>query len=265
MSKYSLPSTIIEVENHVGHWAIGTGAAKLVDEVRESRKIAKRVHEILKASGVPSTYFQDDTSKNKDQNLKTLVAHHNQDTNGLVTSYHLNSSSSSIVEDSIGVEVLYVNDDLKKLAEDLATAISKASGLKNRGAKKRTNLYVLNGTKEPAILIETFFVNSRKDVELYNKHFEAICNAIATVLSSAVHKPIVSDNKPIIRELNINSQSLNDVTNAILASKAQREIIVDYAIAEGAHPSWREKLDKRIITDDEILALAAKTIVDINK
>lgn len=185
MSKYGLPSTIKEVENSVGHWKIGTGANGLVDEVRESRKIAKRVHEILKASGVASTYFQDDTSANKSTNLKTIVAHHNKDRNGLAVSYHLNSSGAT-VERGIGVEVLYVNDKYKQLAMDVSSAISKAGGFINRGAKKRTDLYFLNGTYEPAILIETFFVNSRTDVNLYNKNFEKICQAIATTLKNAI-------------------------------------------------------------------------------
>ncbi|MEG0259609.1 MAG: N-acetylmuramoyl-L-alanine amidase [Lysinibacillus sp.] len=189
MSKYELPVTIVEIENHVGHWKIGTGAASLVDEVRESRKIASRVHAILKEASIPSTYFQDEKSTNKNDNLKTLVAHHNADVNGLVVSWHLNSTGG-ITQNGIGTEVLYTNDKWKPLAEALSAAIAQAGNFKNRGAKKRDDLYVLNNTKEPSIIVETFFVNSTADVAMYNRHFDAICQASATVLASAIGKTL---------------------------------------------------------------------------
>jgi hypothetical protein len=53
--------------------------------------------------------------------------------------------------------------------------------LSNRGAKKRSDLYFLNGTDEPSILIEVCFVDSSADSNLYRTHFHAICQAIADV------------------------------------------------------------------------------------
>lgn len=67
------------------------------------------------------------------------------------------------------------------------------------------------------------------------------------------------------RTLDINSPALNDTIKGILDSKGQREIIVNYAIAEGAHKSWLDKLNDRTITNDEILALAAMSIVNLNR
>ena len=52
----------------------------------------------------------------------------------------------------------------------------------NRGAKKRTDLYFLNQTQMPAILLEICFVDSEKDAALYNEHFEEICDAIMVVI-----------------------------------------------------------------------------------
>jgi hypothetical protein len=51
----------------------------------------------------------------------------------------------------------------------------------NRGAHKRSDLFFLNGTEEPAILIEVCFVDAAADVEAYQQSFEAICEAIAAV------------------------------------------------------------------------------------
>ena len=45
-------------------------------------------------------------------------------------------------------------------------------------------------TNKPAILIEVCFVDSVKDVELYYKNFDAICNAIVKALTKYEGKDI---------------------------------------------------------------------------
>lgn len=172
-----------ELEFHVGHFGDGTGAANLIDEVKYARKFIKRIYDIVVANGVPATFYEDKISKNKTNNVNHLIAHHNKDRNGLIVSGHLNASAGTNTE-SIGVETLYYNEE--KLAKEVTDAICKASGMKNRGAKKRTDIGVLARTYEPGILIEFGFVNSKKDVELMDKHFEEICFAVAQVLAKRV-------------------------------------------------------------------------------
>ena len=171
-----------KIELHVGHFGNGTGAKGHIDEVVEARKVATRIYEILQANKVPSTLFEDKTSKNQRNNLNALVAHHNKDRNGLVVSFHFNAGGDG--SKGIGTEVLYY--DQKDLATRLVNAVSNASGLKNRGAKQNKKLAVLKNTYEPAVLIEVCFVNSKIDVELYQKNFEAICLNIAKVLASHI-------------------------------------------------------------------------------
>lgn len=180
-----------EIELHAGHWNnVFSGATGLINEVVENRKVGKRVYEILKSKGVPVTYFEDDESDTVSENIGSLVKHHNQDRNGLVVSIHFNASSGKSVM-GIGTEVLYYDE--KELAETLANAISKATngGLKNRGAKERKDLGVLKKTYEPAIIIEVCFVNSSVDVNLYRKHFEDICHAIANELAKTVDPNVI--------------------------------------------------------------------------
>lgn len=69
------------------------------------------------------------------------------------------------------------------LAAKVSKAIADASGLKNRGAKLRTDLGFLNGTVKPTILIEVCFVISRADARIYQAKFDAICKAIAEAIS----------------------------------------------------------------------------------
>lgn len=193
-----------EIELHPGHWKhTGSGANGILNEVTEARNVTKRVYEILKASKIPCTYFEDNTSTNQRDNLKTLVNHHNQDTNGLVTSVHFNSSGATTSK-GIGVEVLYRTQ--KELAIKLSKAISDTSGLINRGAKYRDNLAVLNNSKEPAIIIEVCFVNSVVDAAIYRRDFEKICQAIAKELAAYLGKSL-ENNKEEVKVNNSNEPS----------------------------------------------------------
>lgn len=183
-------TTAKKIEFHVGHYGDGTGARGIIDEVQYARKFIKRIYDICIANGVPATYYEDKVSKSQTQNINNLIVHHNQDRNGFIVSGHLNSSGS-ITERGIGAEVLYF--DQVTVAKEVVDAICNASGLKNRGAKKRTDLGVLVRTFEPSILIEFGFVNSKKDIELMDKHFEAICLAVAKVLAAYIGYTIMKE------------------------------------------------------------------------
>ncbi len=79
----------------------------------------------------------------------------------------------------MGCEVLWVTQ------EDLARRVSAAIasvGFKDRGPKYRNDLWFLNQTEMPSILLEICFVDSSADAALYKEKFEEICESIATVL-----------------------------------------------------------------------------------
>lgn len=183
-----------ELEFHVGYYGDGTGARGFVDEVQYARKFIKRIYDICIANGVPANYYEDKISKNQTQNINHLIAHHNADTNGFIVSGHL-SAGSSLTDLGSGVEVLYY--DQLAIAKQVVDVICNASGMINRGAKKRTDLGVLARTYEPAILIEFGFVTSKKDVELMEKHFEAICQAVAKVLAAHIGYTIKKEDVPV--------------------------------------------------------------------
>ena len=257
-----------------GHYGPRTGASGYIDEVTEAIKVTKEVVRILRASNFQANYVEDNVSKTQSANIGWLVSQHNKTKREFDISIHFNASAGTH-ERGIGTEVLYVNPAVKGVAEQMSAAITKASGLINRGAKSRSDLGFLNGTHKKALLIEVCFVNSKTDVELYRKNFDAICHAIASELARAVGKTLtvtppktaVETAKPSTenkgaRKLDINSPALRDLIEGILASKAQREILVNYAIAEGMNKSWLEKLENRTITEDEILALAAVSVVN---
>lgn len=253
-----------------GHYGPKTGAHGLIDEVTEAIKVTKEVVRILRASGITTNYIEDNVNKSQSKNVPWLIAQHNKTNRLIDASVHFNASVGT-QDAGLGTETLIYSGNNLDTATAITDAIAKASGLKNRGVKIRKDLGILKGTSKPCYLIEVCFVNSSTDVELYRKNFDAICQAIAGELAKAVGKSLTPSKNTSTaqskeaRALDINSPSLIDVVNGILDSKGQREIIVNYAIAEGAHKSWLEKLNDRTITNDEILALAAMSVVNMNK
>ncbi|MGE7940611.1 N-acetylmuramoyl-L-alanine amidase [Lysinibacillus xylanilyticus] len=203
---------IKEIEIHPGHWINpGSGAIGILNEVTEARKVAKRVYEILKASNVPCTYYEDNTSTNQRQNINNLVNQHNKDRDGLIVSIHLNSGGDG--SKAIGTEVLYY--DQQALAARISKAISDATGgdLPNRGAKQRKDLGVLASTYEPAILIEACFVNSVVDAAVYRRDFEKICYAIANELAKHIGKSLKAPTPPKTEDKKEEQKMTNSLTS----------------------------------------------------
>lgn len=162
-----------------GHGLKIRGASDIIDEVNEARRVVDRVASYLAIAGVDVEAFHDDTSTTQDANLERIVDFHNGCTRELDVSIHFNAYQHT--ENPMGCEVLYLSQ--AALAGNVTDAICDISGLKNRGAKKRTDLAFLNNTDKPSILIETCFVDSKVDVDLYEMHFNAICSSIAEVIS----------------------------------------------------------------------------------
>jgi len=155
-----------------GHGLQVRGAEGLLDEVDEARRVVDRVAHLLDA---PS--FHDNTSTSQDENLATIVEWHNAQDRDLDVSVHFNCYEQT--KEPMGTEVLYLT------ADDLAAKVSNAianCGFVNRGAKQRSDLYFLNGTDQPAVLIEVCFVDSDADVDIYDVQFDAICRWIAAAL-----------------------------------------------------------------------------------
>jgi N-acetylmuramoyl-L-alanine amidase len=160
-----------------GHGKYVRGASGIIDEVDEARRVVERLADVLRNRGVDVKVFHDDTSHSQNENLNTIVDFHNAQTRDLDVSVHFNAHEQ--VEKPMGTEVLYVTQSA--LAGQVSAAIASC-GFINRGGKKRTDLFFLNNTEMPAILIEVCFVDSEADCDLYARKFDAVCEAIADVL-----------------------------------------------------------------------------------
>ena len=184
-----------------GHSINCQGASDIINEVSEARKVVDRIYEMCKAIGI-EVYKYHDTSSSSNQNLANIANWHNQFKDGIDVSIHFNCYQHT--SNSMGTEVCYYSQS--ELANKVSSAISKASGLKNRGGKERKGLYVLRHTNKPMILIEVCFLDSSYDVQKYQENFDNICSAIIEALTGKVYmsRPVSVPNQ------NTNNNSNND-------------------------------------------------------
>jgi len=71
-------------------------------------------------------------------------------------SVHLNCNGSTVA----GIETLYKSSAGKELAGPVQKEMIAATGDTDRGLKYRDDLYVLDGTNMPAILVEVGFISN---------------------------------------------------------------------------------------------------------
>lgn len=167
MARYSL---------HGGHNSIVQGAnfGNRKEHVLD-RQVKDAVATKLRSLGHTVYDDTDEVGTTQSQNLNNIIRNSNTHAVDLVISFHLNASDGN----GQGVEVLYY--DQKDLAAKISAQLAKDIGWRDRGAKQRTDLAVLNGTKAPAILIELGFIDNESDMAKWN--VDKIANSIVFALT----------------------------------------------------------------------------------
>lgn len=174
---------------HAGHNPDGKkacGATGLLKESTEARAVKDKVITMLRILG--KTVYDCTCENGTSQNdiLKKIVAKCNAHDADIDISVHLNSGRVDPEGDGStgGVEVwLYPGSTLVDIAEDVCKYISEELGIRNRGVKYSSALYVLKNTKASAMLIECCFVDDKDDADRFNstKVAEGIVRAVTGV------------------------------------------------------------------------------------
>ena len=102
----------------------------------------------------------------------------------LFVSIHRNSAEYP--DQYTGVETLVYDDSGLKaqMARNINSNLEKL-GFRNIGVTERPNLVVLNSTQMPALLVESGFINSGKDNQIFDRQFDAVARAIADGIEAA--------------------------------------------------------------------------------
>lgn len=171
---------------NIGHFGT-TGAVGYLDEVTLNHEVYNALKPKLERAGHNVISCNDATPKDYVSATK-LANKYNLD---LLISIHFNSSSNA---SATGTEVLYSlgSKKGKEYAEGLSMAISETLGVKNRGAKARVDVYILNKTKAVCVLIEPLFVTNKEDTEKYSA--EKISDAIAEYFGYIATKELTEIN-----------------------------------------------------------------------
>ena len=143
---------------------VACGASGYIKESTEARKVKSEVIAELKRRGHNAYDCTCDNGTGQTDVLRKICSKANARTVDCDISIHFNSSNGQ----GNGTEVLYKTVAGSKWATKVQKSIVKECGFKDRGIKKRDNLYYLNNTKNVAILIEVCFVDNKNDVNKYN-------------------------------------------------------------------------------------------------
>lgn len=182
---------------HGGHSLKCRGASGLLDEVNEDRAVKNKVIELLRANGHTVYDCTDDVGATQNANLRNIVNKCNSHSVDLDVSIHLNAGGGT------GTEVYVYSDSsrAKGYAQRIVNNISNSLGIRNRGVKTSTNLYVLRKTKSPSLLVECCFVDNAVDKVKWNSDkcakaiVEGILNAsVNNVTHTEASKPTPTPN-----------------------------------------------------------------------
>lgn len=178
----------------VGHSILKIGSCTSADgrpfggvlEYAYNKSIVNRVAEYLRSVGhkvdvliCPEMQFSRSTDE-KAYKLQRV----NSGGYDLVCELHLNASS---LHNARGSSVLYKSENGRRIAQQVQNRL--ATVFRNNGIQKRDNLYMLNGTKPTAIMLETFFCDSSADCALAEK------NNVALQIAQGIHGSEIAPKK----------------------------------------------------------------------
>ena len=203
---------------HGGHNKYSTGASKYLNELIEDRKVKDEVIRLLKTQGHTVYDCTDDSGKSQSANLSNIVKKCNAHSVDLDVSIHLNAGGGT------GVEVyIYPGSNSKDEATRICSKIANALGIRNRGVKTSSTLYVLKHTKAPAVLVECCFVDNKTDKEKWNatKCAKAIVEGI---LNKTISSSTNSSNSSTNFLIKVDNVEKGDVLNIRASASASAKI-----------------------------------------
>lgn len=156
-----------------GHSANARGASGFIDEYDCDRAFVAQLIPAFESQGWYVTDCSNDADTvNGELAEECRIA--NESGADLFIAVHFNAGGGT------GTEVWYhEGSSAESYAESVSAELSAALGLRNRGPKATTGLYVLNRTTMPAILVEVCFVDTEQDADAWHAtSWDALCGAV---------------------------------------------------------------------------------------
>lgn len=133
------------------------------------------VGKLLEKQGVDVVYTRADDVYQTPYEKAQISNGENPD---FLVSIHRNSSPKENQYEGVETLVYDQSGDKLKMAEAINRHLERV-GYQNLGTEERPGLVILRRTKDPALLVEAGFINSKKDNELFDEKFDETAQAIA--------------------------------------------------------------------------------------
>jgi N-acetylmuramoyl-L-alanine amidase len=153
-----------------------TGAIGIKIEDNLTLDVGKRVIAKLRALGHEVIECKPSKASNVRDSLIQRCNTANNNRVDIYVSIHFNAFNSL----ANGTEIFAIGEQSRKVAKPVLDEIIKL-GFFNRGVKSGTHLFVLRNTDMPSILVEGCFVDSQKDMGIFQA--ESMANAIVKGLT----------------------------------------------------------------------------------
>lgn len=157
-----------------GHSAAAQGASGYINEYECDRGVVAHLIPALEAAGYDVVNCSNEESTVMGE-LAEEVRLANESGADLFLAVHFNAGGGT------GTECWYYsgNDTGYELASTMSANVAGAMGLRDRGPKSTTGLYVIRRTNMPAVLLEVCFVDTYQDAQAWwDTSWDAIIDAI---------------------------------------------------------------------------------------
>jgi len=156
----TLAATYSHVIIDAGHGGKDNGAKwHGVKEKDLNLQVAKTLQKALKKRGIKTTMTRSSDKYLTLQERADIANAISEKSRPLYLCLHFNAHRNQSIR---GIEAFYYSEKGRVLARRFLKKISRATGLRNRGSKKRP-YHVLLLTKCPAVLIECGFISNKKE------------------------------------------------------------------------------------------------------
>lgn len=145
-----------------GHSNAARGASGYIDEYEKDRAFVAHLIPALEVAGHTVVDCSNEERTSRDE-LASEVNTANASDADIFLAVHFNAGGGT------GTEVWYYtgNNTGYSLAKIMSANVANALGLRDRGAKPTTGLYVIRRTNMPAVLLETCFVDTLTDAQAW--------------------------------------------------------------------------------------------------
>ncbi|MBE9232821.1 N-acetylmuramoyl-L-alanine amidase [Cuspidothrix issatschenkoi LEGE 03284] len=156
-----------------------SGANGIKSEDKLTMELGNKIIAKLESLGHTVISCKPNSASTVNQSLGSRCQKANNNRVDFFVSIHFNAFNGQ----ANGTEVFAISDAGRKVAQKVLDEIVKL-GFFNRGVKSGSHFYVLRRTNMPGIFIESCFIDSAKDMQLYDS--ETMANAIVAGLTGKV-------------------------------------------------------------------------------